>query len=625
MKTQTAKLPPGTEVLRPFVDVGIFDAGEIQLCATFARLQPGTSDDVLLALAVAARGPRRGHVCIVLGDVEQLVVDRNEEHVLGLPWPELDRWTKALSGSDLVSDPIDYLRQPVRPLVWDGSRLYLQRYFRHELMVAEDLTRRAQPDRGAGVTPDPEQFQTTLDALFGADDPSDPNLQRQAALQGLTQRLAVIAGGPGTGKTRTIARLLAAAYRLSASRGEALSVALTAPTGKAAARMIEALHLAVTEAEGEGIIDAAVSAALHEAEAVTLHRLLGSVPGAGFRRNARNPLPHDVVIVDETSMVSLPLMAHLLEALRPEARLLLVGDPFQLSSVEAGSVMSDVVGPEMLGTAPTTGEVGAATESSRRPLAGHVTVLSRSHRFERQSAIGALAVAVRRGDADGVLDLLSRGRGGATWIPPTDRSGFDELLGHLVAQAVKVVKAAEAGDAETGLSAMDDTRVLAATRHRPFGLYDWTRRIEEGIQLAFPSVRTSGRWYVGRPVIVTANDHPNHLSNGDTGLLVHRHGPPMVAFRVGTDLRYVSTSQLDRIDTLWATTVHKSQGSEFPRAVVSLPAESSPVLTRELLYTAITRAKEQVTVVGSEESIREAVNRPVARASGLGERLWPLP
>ena len=588
------------------------------------RLGGGVTDEVLLALAVAARGPRRGHVCIDLAEVSTLIVDANDERTVGLPWPEADRWGAALVGSDLVATPAGSLDEPLRPLVWDGRRLYLQRYFRDELTVAGDLVERAGTVTGPTPTPDDAALETILDGLFGVDDPPGSDPQRRAAHNALTLRFTVIAGGPGTGKTRTVARLLAAARALALGRGERLDVALAAPTGKAASRMTDAVRMAVAEAEREGILDPSVAASLSETSATTLHRLLGAVPGVGFRRNPRNPLPHDLVIVDETSMVSLPLMAHLLQALRPGTGLVLVGDPFQLASIEAGSVMSDIVGPGA-GAVPDVASPGVPRSPDGGPLGGHVTELTTSHRFGPDSGIARLATAVRHGDVEGALALLEHGADGTRWIRSTDTTGVDEVVDLLVSSAAEVVAAAEAGDAVAGLEAMRRVKVLAATRHRPFGLYDWTRRIEEGLERAVPSLRTGNRWYVGRPVIVTANDFPNRLANGDVGLMVRRGDATSVVVPDAPGPRFVPAAQLDRIETWWAMTIHKSQGSEFPHAVVSLPGEASPILTRELLYTAVTRAQDRLTVVASEASIRAAIAHPVARASGLEERLWPVP
>jgi exodeoxyribonuclease V alpha subunit len=606
--TATVPLPDRVGVLQPFVEAGVFDAGEVQLCAAFARLVPEATDDVLLALAVAARGPRLGHTCLDLADVDRLVIDTGGDPVGPLPWPVLDRWERSITASPLVAPADGHLDGRLRPLVWDG-RLYLHKLFHDEVTVAADLTTRA----GTAGDPDTGGLEAVLNGLFGEDDPADPDRQRQAVRTALTQRVSVIAGGPGTGKTRTIARLLAAARQLAVLRGEPLDIALAAPTGKAAGQMTDALLRAVDQAEAEEVLAPGIADELRQQEAVTLHRLLEGVPGVGFRRDAKRPLPHHLVVVDETSMVSLPLMAHLLEAVRPDATLVLVGDPHQLASIEAGSVMSDVVGP---------GQVDAG-DDARAPLAGRVTVLTRSHRFAEDSAIDALRTAVRNGDADGALEVLTSGRPDAAWVRDTDDRAVARLLDELAEAARQSIRAARAGDAETGLAAMTRVKVLAATRYQPFGLFDWTRRIESAVETSDPPVRTAQRWYLGRPVIVTANDQPNRLLNGDVGLVVRQGEGVAVAFPGAGGPRLVSPSQLDRTETWWAMTIHKSQGSEFPHAVVSLPGDTSPILTRELLYTAVTRARDRVTVLGSEAAIRGAIARPIARASGLRDRLWP--
>lgn len=616
MTAFTATVPPEVAVLQRFVDAGVFGPSEVQLCAAFARLEPGLSDEVIVALAVAARGPRLGHVCVRLADVARLAVDNDDESVEGLPWPEVEAWTRAIEASRLVATPEHYLDAPLRPLIWDGQLLYLQRYFHHERAVAGDLIRRS----GGSAAPESPvcetaELETVLDAMFGADDPADPDLQRRAARIALTQGIAVIAGGPGTGKTRTIARLLAAAQQLAAARGRHIDVALAAPTGKAAARMTEALHSAVSQATIEGALDPAVTESLAATAATTIHRLLGWSPGGGFRRDAASPLPHDLIIVDEASMVSLPLMASLLDAVRPDAKLVLVGDPFQLTSIEAGSVMSDVVGP---GPMDPTDPPPVSS-----PLAGRVVILAASRRFGSDSGIAALATAVRDGDAAAAFEILDGPHTDATWIRDTDSDGVSGLVDQVVAVAVEVVRAAENGDHRAGLDAASRLKVLAATRHQPLGVYDWTDRVEAGIARAIPGFRQARRWYVGRPIIVTANDYPNRVFNGDVGLVVSHRDGQSVVFASMPELRFLAPSQLDRAETWWAMTIHKSQGSEFSHAVVSLPSASSPILSRELLYTALTRAREHVTIVGSEAAIRAAIERRITRASGLRDRLWP--
>ena len=602
-------VPPGLGFLAPFADAGIFGEGELQLCATFARALPGLEDEALLGLAVAARGPRLGHVCVDLGDAHRLVDDRDGEPAGSLPWPEVDRWLAALVRSPIATDPGHALEPPLCPVVLDGQRVYLQRYFADELLVADRLAERAALPGAAGAGPDAD-LEAALEAAFGPDDPTDPDLQRHAARVALSGNLAVIAGGPGTGKTRTVAGLIAAALELADRRGQRLRVALAAPTGKAASRMTEAVHRSLAGDGAGGGLGATVAAALVDQPALTLHRLLGARPGGSFRHDAGNPLPHDLVVVDETSMVSLPLMSALLDALRPNARLVLVGDPFQLTSIEAGSVLADVV------AAGTGGDPGGG------PLAGRVTVLERSWRFGAESDIAALAAAVRTGDAGGALALLGDpARSGVTWIDDPGSGAFGALVDEVISAGTDVVEAAAADEVVRGLDATRRVKVLAATRQGPAGMLAWGRRIEGGLADRLPGLRTRARWYIGRPVMVTANDQLNRLDNGDTGLVVRQGDGIAVAFPGADGPRLVPTSKLDRVETWWAMTIHKSQGSEFPHVVVSLPASASPILSRELLYTAITRASERVTVVGDEETLRAAIGSPVMRASGLRERL----
>ncbi|QXC63296.1 exodeoxyribonuclease V subunit alpha [Aquihabitans sp. G128] len=644
-------VPASVEVLRPFVDAGVVGAGEVHLAATVARLSPGTDPLVLLAVAVAARAPQLGHVGIELAAAADRVLDRFDEVAVALPWPDAGPWAAALASSPAVAAPADARREPLAPLVWDGTRIYLQRYWAYEAEVAADLRLRAGASAGGPA------IDHAIAELFPAPGEGGPDLQLAAATVALGHRLSVIAGGPGTGKTRTVARLLAAAQRAAAADGRNLEVALAAPTGKAAARMTEAVRQAVAEARAEGVIDAALAERLVATEATTIHALLGWAPGVAFRHDREHPLTHDLVVIDETSMVSLPLMARLLQAVRPEASLVLVGDPDQLASVDAGTVLADLVGergptrtgpalvaprrrraapvedpatprlfdPDVL-AAPTPTPASPPPEVSvtaDAPLEGLVTVLERVHRFGAGSGIAALADAVRRGDADAALALLDGSRADLTWARPDRPAAVASVEEAVVAAATEVARAALAGDAEAGLAAALRVKVLAATRHGDGGLYDWTARIEAAVGAAVPELAATARWYAGRPVLVTANDRINRLANGDVGLVVARDGGTAVALPQGAEVRYVPVSRLHEAETWWAMTIHKSQGSEFPHVVVSLPGVRSPILTRELLYTAITRAREQVTLVATEEALRLAIGRPVARASGLGARLWP--
>ena len=312
------------------------------------------------------------------------------------------------------------------------------------------------------------------------------------------------------------------------------------------------------------------------------------------------------MIVDETSMVSLSQMARLLEAVRPQARLVLVGDPGQLTSIEAGAVLGDIVGPADDGP----------------PSAG-IVVLSRVHRFG--GAIGAVAEAVRRGDADAAVQALSTSPDEVTWLPvdPETDSALAPVHDGAVAAARAVIEAAREGDAHRALEALGSFRVLCAHRRGPYGVATWTDRIERWLANEVDGFGAEGQWYVGRPLLVTENDYGLRLYNGDTGVVVATDtGRVSAAFERRGELIEFSPTRLAAVDSVYAMTVHKSQGSQFAAAAVLLPDPTSQILTRELLYTAVTRARERLILVGTEEAVRAAVARPVARASGLRWRLW---
>jgi exodeoxyribonuclease V alpha subunit len=597
-----AVVPEEVAVLKPYVAAGVFESSDVQLAAAVARLVD-VEPAVVLAVAVAARGPRLGHVCIDLDDIEHLLIDVPDE-AHDLAWPPTGEWARALASSEAVAAPSEAANEPLRPLVFDGRRLYLQRFWSYEVSVAQNLAERAEVGPIELTALPADALEGYLDAAFGPEGEAGSDRQRQAVRVALGQRVSIIAGGPGTGKTHTIARLLAVAQAVAIEAGQRLDVALAAPTGKAAARMTESVH--------QHLAASPEIAAVAPPPATTLHRLLGWLPGTQFRHNRDNPLPHDLVIVDETSMVSLQLMARLLTALKPTAQLVLVGDPSQLTSVEAGSVLEDVVGPALIDARP---------HAAGAPLVGHITVLTTMHRFSEDSSISTLAEAVRVGDADAAMAVLETSGGVVTWLQP-GRDNLDELRRDVVDVAAEVVTAAMAGEAFEGIAAATRLKVLAATRQGELGLYDWNDRIEAAVAGRFTQLDRLTPWYIGRPIIVTANDDVNHVVNGDTGLVIDRDGP-LVAVHAGEGLRYLAPSRLDRVDTWWAMTIHKSQGSEFSHAVVSLPPRPSPILSRQLLYTAVTRAKDRLTLVATEAALRAAIDHPVARASGLRERLWP--
>ncbi len=617
-------------LLADFNAAGVLAAADVHVALRLGRIGGDSDPHTLVAAALAVRAPRLGHVCTDLATVRETVaVDADlPTDPQGLSWPRVRDWIDGLLGSPLVAAGDDAAGD--RPLRLVGTRLYLDRYWRQERQVAADLRARAQEP--ASVV-DAEVLAAGLARLF---DGEQPDHQRLAAASAVLRRFAVVAGGPGTGKTTTVARILALLdEQASAAGAPPPRMALAAPTGKAAARLQEAVHLESATLD----VSQAVRARLRDLEASTLHRLLGWRPDSRsrFRHHHANRLPHDVVVVDEASMVSLSLMAKLVEAVRAGARLVLVGDAEQLASVEAGAVLGDIVGPCSQGLvlrpearaslARVVGhDVEAAQPRAGVAIADGIVVLRRVHRFG--GGIAALAQAVRQGKADTVVEVLRTGSDDVRWIEvdvaeDAGRHALAPVREAVVDAGRHVLDAAGAGDARAALEGLAAIRVLCAHRRGPYGVVAWRAQVEGWLAGAIGGYGAGGGWYVGRPLLVTANDYGLQLYNGDIGVVVATgDGRFPAVFERRGELVEVSPTRLAAVETVHAMTVHKSQGSQFESVAVLLPDPTSPILTRELLYTAVTRARQRLILVGGESSVRTAVDRPIARASGLREALW---
>jgi exodeoxyribonuclease V alpha subunit len=580
---------------------GALGALDVHFARAMARL--GGEDDAraVLGAALASRRARLGHVCADLADLAgELASEGDEEVEEGdgdqLRWPALEAWTEALKASPLVSHPPP---DPVpTPLVLDrADRLYLTRHWLHQAHLARRLLELADarpPALDEAVLGD------GLQRLF----PEGEGGQRRAAEIAVRRRFAVISGGPGTGKTATVVRILALLIEQAAARGGAVpAIRLVAPTGKAAARLAESIREARTSRErplnaAQYVLDAIGD------EASTIHRALGWTPAGAFRHDAEHPLAADVLVVDEASMVDLVLMSRLVQALPQDARLILLGDKDQLASVEAGAVLGDIC--------------ATALDRPGTPLHHSVIHLTRSYRFGPDSGIGRLARAIHEVDPAEVLTLLTRSPDlqllqpsaadlGRTLEPLIDE-GFGPYLGP--------------GGPDARLEALGRFRILCAHRRGPFGV-EALNPLAESILARRRGLAPRGPLYRGRPVLITANDYQQRLFNGDVGLIDRDDDGDLRAFFPDADdgLRAIAPSRLPPHETVFATTIHKSQGSEFDHVLVVLPSSPSPVVTRELLYTAVTRARQRVTVVGTDEVIEHAVKTPVKRASGLGDLL----
>ncbi|MFZ0531286.1 MAG: exodeoxyribonuclease V subunit alpha, partial [Propionicimonas sp.] len=524
-----------------------------------------------------------------------------DEDAVGVPaelWPQLQPWRQAIAASPLVN--LGAAPAGDRPLRLVDDLLYLERYWQDESEVATELLQR----RARHPAPiDPQRLAAAVaELLTGATDADQAVAATMPALTAVT----VIAGGPGTGKTHTLARLLSMLWRTMPT---APLVALAAPTGKAAVRMQEALAAEL------GAIPADLAGPIGQLQATTIHRLLGWVPESRtrFQHHRANPLPHDVVVVDEASMVNVTLMARLLAALRPQARLVLVGDADQLAPVEAGPVLADIVATP----APAGTEARRALQAVGLPDSG--TVVRLRHNYRSVPAISQLAAAVIAGDPVETLRLAGSGVDGVRFA---ERVEDTDLRSEVVGAGRAMVTAARVGLAEQALARLESHRLLCAHRSGPYGVSHWSRQVEAWLSQAIEGFDPSLPWYPGRPLLVTGNAPDLGLYNGDTGVIVRTEGGDLRAcFARGSRLHSVSPFLLEGVQTIHAMTVHKAQGGQFEHVTVILPPPDSPLLTQELLYTAITRAKTRVTLIGSAEALQQAVQRPARRASGLQRRI----
>lgn len=556
---------------------------DVHFADFIVRIDSHPGSELWWGAALASHSAGRGHTCFTLPEAPAAASYPLLRVPPEPPPSDTRQWSEALRRCDTVGAPGEYT-----PLVLDpAGRLYLHRGWRHEQEVAAGILSRSRP-----LTVDETRLDAALDRYFPAQNGA-ADLQRSAARMALTHRFSVISGGPGTGKTATVARILALLLGLA---GESpLKITLTAPTGKAASRLhqsiLHAASLLPLPAEIRNSLPAGVS---------TIHRLLGVQPRrGGFRHGRDNRLPCDILVVDEASMVDLQLMASLLEALRDDAVVILLGDSNQLASVEAGAVLADIC------------------ESAGR-AAVPVTQLTRSYHFGADSGIASLSRLINSGESAAAAELLESGKHpDIVWRPLPAGRTFEEEFSAVAREGYARYAGAESpGDA---LAELGSFRVLSPLRSGPYGMENLNRLCGDALAA---EQRNGSRNLRMMPVMITGNNYELGLFNGDTGVTLEISGAASVWFENPEGgLRHFSALRLPPFEGAFALTVHKSQGSEFDRVLLILPDHLSEVLTRELLYTAVTRARRHIEIWGSEELFRQTVERRTLRRSGLKDLL----
>ena len=592
-----------------------------QFAGLMARLSGG-SPEVKLAAALVSYSRRLGNICVDLDEYKVKPPPVELAAELGFDvWPKQSILLNGLKNSPVVGQPGDF-----KPLILDQQdRLYLHRYWKYESELAESIVQMATKN---APQVDQQKLKNGLARLFPKPSAGEIDWQLVAAFAAMRRRLCIISGGPGTGKTRTVVVLLA----LLLEQHPTMRIAMAAPTGKAAARLQEA----VKNAKATLACEQATKNRLPD-EASTIHRLLGSIPdSAYFRHNAENPLPFDAVVVDEASMVDLALMAKLLAAVPLSGRLILLGDKDQLASVEAGAVLADLcnggeqrrfseifskefkeITGRILTSEPGAGKVLELTDC--------IVELRKNYRFGDQSGIYRLSWAVNEGNSEKALAVLRESSGSAdeqvSWktLPPPGALK-EALKPHVLSRYKDYLQATNPADA---LNAFGRFRILCALRKGPYGVENLNRLVEEILTEA-GLINANSAFYAGRPLMVVRNDYNLKLFNGDIGFVRTNENHELRACFAGPEqiLREVMPLRLPEHETAYAMTVHKSQGSEFENVLMILPKDDSVVLTRELVYTGLTRASKGVELWCDPEIFSTAVRRKISRRSGLREALW---
>jgi exodeoxyribonuclease V alpha subunit len=614
--------------IKSFLKKGLLSEIDIHFAKFITGFSPDNDPDIFLAAALVSHTTASGNICLNLETTSGNLLTGTHEDREPIECPRLDVWLEKLKTHPAVGRPGERF-----PLILDTkNRFYLYRYWDYENTLSKSIKKRICKNI---ANLDLQRLKNSLDRLFPKTKQTGVNWQKIAAAVASLRHFSVITGGPGTGKTFTVTRILA--LLLEQVPEKMLQIILAAPTGKAAARLKETLE----QAKGRMNCDDAVKAMI-PADVFTIHRLLKPIKGSPhFRHDPDNPLMADVVVVDEAAMVDLALMAKLFQAVPENARLILLGDKDQLASVEAGSVLGDICDREVMHgfsvsfadhVKELTGEdldqmISASGEGSG--LQDSIVVLQKSYRFDVNSGIGGLSRAVNRADADMAFAILDDSdEKSLDWQQLKANEDLIETLSQQIVSGYQsYLKTRDPADA---LQRLRRFKILCALNIGPLGVQAINKLAEQVLsrQNLIQLDRIPGNpWYAGRPVLITRNNYQLGLFNGDVGITMPgaQAGEKelFVYFPEDTGgLRRFQIHQLPEHETVYAMTVHKSQGSEFDEVLFILPDKDFSILTRELIYTALTRARKKIRIWGNRSIIRNAIARKIERTSGLRDALW---
>jgi len=609
---------------------GLFSDIDIHFARFIMRFSADGDPDIFLGAALASRATANGDICLDLHSVSSTSLFEKHDAPDTVVCPPLVQWRQKLYSSSAVGKPGDKC-----PLILDDrSRLYLYRYWEYEKKLSAAIRERV---KGELQEFDYPELKQRLKRLFPENDDHEISWQRVAAVIAMLKRFSTITGGPGSGKTFTIAGILA--LILECVPQARSNICLTAPTGKAAARLSEAIKQAKEHLNCDDDIKNAIPS-----EVVTIHRLLKPIAGTPyFRQNIDNPLPADIVVIDEASMVDLALMSKLVQAVAPDARLLLVGDKDQLASVEAGSVLGDICDRQVIHgfSKNFLKKIERLTGTKLRDsvqlskagsgLQDCISVLQKSYRFSAHSGIGGLSRAVNHGDAETSLALLNNpSETSITWYEVHSNGSLTRKFARIIIDGYR--KYLTIKDPVLAMREFSRFKILCALKIGPFGVTAINNLAEQVLSREDLIIRGragTNSWYRGRPVLITRNDYNLGLFNGDIGITLpdpNTSGHELYVYFPGTsgDFKRFSPHRLSEHETVYAMTVHKSQGSEFDHIILILPDKDYPLLTRELIYTGLTRARQKVSIWGTESVFKTAIVRKIERTSGLRDALWEI-